>query len=291
MLRLFGAQSTAVGKTVENFPPQWRAAAQWKSRGAETLVALQAQSHSGLKKAAQALRQAFSADLYGAGETTLSAAVVEALERHDKLLICADAAAGALLEARLENLPGAEKVFDFGAVSYANPKTGPLIEKRARARLPKDCTDPLRQALARAQAARRVVGADLSAACAERESDLFCILQCPRGQHLDRAGNASDIGAICVDVVGTGGKVACTGLVLGGAGHSVDLRCVVHTGSLVEVGVGNVHLDIAGGQAVFLFHLFRSEGRDCHSAYQHSGRKCTCKYFFQSHGNTPLSQF
>lgn len=160
MLRLFGAQSTAVGKTVENFPPQWRAAAQWKSRGAETLVALQAQSPSGLKKAAQALRQAFSADLYGAGETTLPAAVVEALERHDKLLICADAAAGALLEARLENLPGAEKVFDFGAVSYANPKTGPLIEKRAR--LPKDCTDPLRQALARAQAARSVVGADLS---------------------------------------------------------------------------------------------------------------------------------
>ena len=52
VLRLFGAQSTAVGKTVENFPPQWRAAAQWKSRGAETLVALQAQSPSGLKKAA-----------------------------------------------------------------------------------------------------------------------------------------------------------------------------------------------------------------------------------------------
>lgn len=138
MLRLFGAQSTAVGKTVENFPPQWRAAAQWKSRGAETLVALQAQSPSGLKKAAQALRQAFSADL-----------------------------------------PGAEKVFDFGAVSYANPKTGPLIEKRAR--LPKDCTDPLRQALARAQAARRVVGADLSAACAERENDCVLVLSCRKG--------------------------------------------------------------------------------------------------------------
>ena len=181
MLRLFGAQSTSVGKTVENFPPQWRAAAQWKSRGAETLVALQAQSPSGLKKAAQALRQAFSADLYGAGETTLPAAVVEALERHDKLLICADAAAGALLEARLENRLGAEKVFDFVAVSYANPKTGPLIEKRARARLPKDCTDPLRQALARAQAARRVVGADLSAACAERESDCVLVLSCRKG--------------------------------------------------------------------------------------------------------------
>ena len=107
--------------------------------------------------------------------------MVEALERHDKLLICADAAAGALLEARFENLPGAEKVFDFGAVSYANPKTGPLIEKRARARLPKDCTDPLRQALARAQAARRVVGADLSAACAERESDCVLVLSCRKG--------------------------------------------------------------------------------------------------------------
>lgn len=113
MLRLFGAQSTAVGKTVENFPPQWRAAARWKSRGAETLVALQAQSSSGLKKAAQALRQAFSADLYGAGETTLPAAVVEAL--------------------------------------------------------------------ARAQAARRVVGADLSAACAERESDCVLVLSCRKG--------------------------------------------------------------------------------------------------------------
>ena len=109
MLRLFGAQSTAVGKTVENFPPQWRAAAQWKSRGAETLVALQAQSSSGLKKAAQALRQAFSADLYGAGETTLPAAVVEALERHDKLLICADAAAGALLEAKSVPVPAGPK--------------------------------------------------------------------------------------------------------------------------------------------------------------------------------------
>ena len=87
VLRLFGAQSTAVGKTVENFPPQWRAAAQWKSRGAETLVALQAQSPSGLKKAAQALRQAFSADLYGAGETTLPAGVVPGLQADRKSVV------------------------------------------------------------------------------------------------------------------------------------------------------------------------------------------------------------
>ena len=121
--------------------------------------------------------------------------------------------------------------------------------------------------------------------------NLLCILQRPWGQHLDREGNAGDVGTICVDVVGTGGKVARTGLVLGGAGHSVDLRCIVHTGSLVEVGIGDVHLDIAGGQAVLLLHLFRSEGRNCHSAHQHSCRKGTCKYFFQSHRNTPLSLF
>ena len=88
MLRLFGAQSTAVGKTVENFPPQWRAAAQWKSRGAETLLAVHADTPSGLKKAAQSLRSSFGADVYGAGDTSLAAAAVQALEAHDRLLAC-----------------------------------------------------------------------------------------------------------------------------------------------------------------------------------------------------------
>ena len=181
MLRLYGAPQGRLAAAVARFAPQWRAEAQWKCRGAETLLAVHADTPSGLKKAAQSLRSSFGADVYGAGDTSLAAAAVQALEAHDRLLACGDAAAGALLEARLENLPGAEKVFDFGAVSYANPKTGPLIEKRARARLPKDCTDPLRQALARAQAARRVVGADLSAACAERESDCVLVLSCRKG--------------------------------------------------------------------------------------------------------------
>jgi len=119
--------------------------------------------------------------------------------------------------------------------------------------------------------------------------DLLCILQRPRGQYLDRKGNTGDVGAVGVDMVGTGSKLACTGLVFGGAGNSIYLRCVVHTGSFVEIGVRDVHLDIAGGQAVLLLHLFRSEGRDCHSAHQHSSSKCTCKYFFQSHCNTPQS--
>lgn len=181
MLRLFGVPGSAVETAVNRFPKQWNADAQWKSRGAETLVAVEAKNASALKKAEQALRDAFSADLYGAGETTLAEAVVNALEQHDRLLICSDAAAGTLLEARLETIPGAEKVYDFGALSYAHPKTSARLEQQARAHLPKEVTDPVRIALARAQAGRRVVGADLSAGCAERETDCVLILSCKKG--------------------------------------------------------------------------------------------------------------
>ena len=133
VLRLFGVPDAAVKEAAGGFSPQWKAEARWKSRGAETLVALSAQNPAGLKKAAQALREKFSADLYGAGETTLAEAAVQELERHDRLLICSDAAAGTLLEARLETIAGAERVFDFGALSYAHPKTGAKIEQQAAA--------------------------------------------------------------------------------------------------------------------------------------------------------------
>lgn len=146
MLRLFGVPDAAVKEAAGGFSPQWKAEARWKSRGAETLVALSAQNPAGLKKAAQVLREKFSADLYGAGETTLAEAAVQELERHDRLLICSDAAAGTLLEARLETIAGAERVFDFGALSYAHPKTGAKIEQQAAAHLPADTTDPVRRA-------------------------------------------------------------------------------------------------------------------------------------------------
>lgn len=130
------------------------------------------------EKAAQSLRSSFGADVYGAGDTSLAAAAVQALEAHDRLLACGDAAAGALLEARLEKVPGAEKVYDFGTMSYADAKTGPQIEKRARAKLggEGDKPEPVRLALARAQAARRIVGTELAVACAERESDHVLVL-------------------------------------------------------------------------------------------------------------------
>ena len=181
VLRLFGAPPEQLSGAVERLAPQWQAAAQWKSRGGETLLALCAKTPAGLKKAERSLRAAMPAALYGAGDTTLAAATVEALENHGRLLVCGDAAAGALLEPRLENVAGAEKVFDFGALSYANAKTAAQIEKRASAKLRGDDIDVVRLAVARANAARRIVGAEIAAACAERTDDCVLVLRTKKG--------------------------------------------------------------------------------------------------------------
>ena len=120
VLRLFGAPEQTVQKAVAALPDTWQGTVHCRSRGAETLVALQSSTPQQLHRAVQLLRTSLAPALYGEGEQTLAAAAVQALEQHRKLLVCSDAAAGALLETRLENLPGAEKVFDFGAMSYAN---------------------------------------------------------------------------------------------------------------------------------------------------------------------------
>ena len=125
------------------------------------------------------------------------------VEAHDRLLACGDAAAGALLEARLEKVPGAEKVYDFGTMSYADAKTRPQIEKRARAKLggEGDKPEPGRLALARAQAARRIVGTELAVACAERESDHVLVLSTKKGCWLRTVPAADNPGLWLLDMV------------------------------------------------------------------------------------------
>jgi len=113
VLRLFGAPLWAVQQAVQ----QTGLAAQCRSRGAETLAALQTETPAALSKARKALADRFAAELYGEGEMTLVHAAVQALETHHRLLVCCDADAGTLLEARMETVAGAEKVFDFGAMS------------------------------------------------------------------------------------------------------------------------------------------------------------------------------
>ncbi|MDD7170927.1 MAG: hypothetical protein PUH52_07410 [Faecalibacterium sp.] len=173
VLRLFGAPLW----TVQQAAQQADIAARCRGRGAEVLAALQAETPAGLEKARKALNGRFAAELYGEGEMTLVHAAVQALETHRRLLVCCDADAGALLEARLETVPGAEKVFDFGALSYADAK----IREKLSARTCRVKGGPIPAKLARVQAAQRFVGADLAAGCVERAEDTVLFLGSRRG--------------------------------------------------------------------------------------------------------------
>ena len=175
VLRLFGASALGVQQAASAFPPEWCVTAQCRSRGAETLIALRSENAAGLDKARRSLHGCFAADLYGEGDTDLAAAVVQALEYRRRLLVCADAAAGALVEARLEAVPGAEKVFDFGTQSYADPKVGAQIARRAARR------QDAAAALARVQAAQHLVGAELSAGCWEQDGKFLLLLGTRKG--------------------------------------------------------------------------------------------------------------
>lgn len=173
VLRLFGAPLW----TVQQAAQQADIAARCRGRGAEVLAALQAETPAGLEKARKALNGRFAAELYGEGEMTLVHAAVQALETHRRLLVCCDADAGTLLEARLETVPGAEKVFDFGALSYADAKT----REKLSARTCRVKGGPIPAKLARVQAAQRFVGADLAAGCVERAEDTVLFLGNRRG--------------------------------------------------------------------------------------------------------------
>lgn len=173
VLRLFGAPLW----TVQQAAQQADIAVRCRGRGAEVLAALQAETPAGLEKARKALNGRFAAELYGEGEMTLVHAAVQALETHRRLLVCCDADAGALLEARLETVPGAEKVFDFGALSYADAK----IREKLSARTCRVKGGPIPAKLARVQAAQRFVGADLAAGCVERAEDTVLFLGSRRG--------------------------------------------------------------------------------------------------------------
>lgn len=173
VLRLFGAPLWMVQQAAQ----QADIAARCRGRGAEVLAALQAETPAGLEKARKALNGRFAAELYGEGEMTLVHAAVQALETHRRLLVCCDADAGTLLEARLETVPGAEKVFDFGALSYADAK----IREKLSARTCRVKGGPIPAKLARVQAAQRFVGADLAAGCVERAEDTVLFLGSRRG--------------------------------------------------------------------------------------------------------------
>ena len=193
VLRLFGAPLWAVQQAVQ----QTGLAAQCRSRGAETLAALQAETPTALIKARKALADRFAAELYGEGEMTLVHAAVQALETHHRLLVCCDADAGTLLEARMETVAGAEKVFDFGAMSYADAK----VREKLSAKVCRVKGGPVPAKLTRVRAAQRLVGADFAAGCLERAEDTVLFLGSRKGCWVRTVANADTPALWLLDMI------------------------------------------------------------------------------------------
>ena len=76
-----------------------------------------------------------------------------------------------------------------------------LVRARAKLGGEGDKPDPVRLALARAQAARRVVGTELAVACAERESDHVLVLSTKKGCWLRTVPAADNPGLWLLDMV------------------------------------------------------------------------------------------
>ena len=197
VLRLFGAPEQTVQKAVEALPDTWQGTVHCRSRGAETLVALQCDTTQQLHRAVQLLRTSLAPALYGEGEQTLAAAAVQAMEQHRKLLVCSDAAAGMLLESRLENLPGAEKVFDFGAMSYANTALTTRLSRKLR-KSPQ--AEPART-LARVQAMQRMTSAALVAGCAELPQSRLLLVGGKKGCWLRCVAPDENLGLWLLDLL------------------------------------------------------------------------------------------
>ena len=182
VLRLFGVPAERVQLAAQ----ETGLAAQCRAQGAETLLALQAATPAGLDAAKRQLHAQFAAELYGEGETTLVHAAVQALEARRRLLVCADASAGALLETRLETVAAAERVFDFGAMSYADEKTRAKLDAKTR----RVKGGAAAMALARVQAAQRLSGASYAAGCVERAEDTVLFLGGRKGCWVRTAANS-----------------------------------------------------------------------------------------------------
>lgn len=186
VLRLFGAPEPAIRQAAEALPEQWQVTVQCATRGGETLAVLEAggdaaQASEQLDRAQRSLQAACPDALYGEGTITLPEAAVKVLLARGKLLVCADAEAGALLEPRLEAVEGAEQVFDFGSQSYAHPQDREKLDEGSRRYAAQYPGDALQAEAGRVQAARRLVEADLAAGCVPREEDMVVLVGGKKG--------------------------------------------------------------------------------------------------------------
>ena len=256
MLRLFGAPLWAVQQAVQ----QTGLAAQCRSRGAETLAALQTETPAALSKARKALADRFAAELYGEGEMTLVHAAVQALETHRRLLVCCDVDAGTLLEARMETVAGAEKVFDFGAMSYADAK----VREKLSAKVCRVKGGPVPAKLTRVRATQRLVGADFAAGCLERAEDTVLFLGSRKGCWVRTVANADTPALWLLDMI----RRAASGLPQAEVWQGHPGRCPDGAAPAGQAGAGCT--DSSAAQT--------AQGAECpdFSADSGTGRVCRC---------------
>ena len=261
VLRLFGAPLWAVQQAVQ----QTGLAAQCRSRGAETLAALQAETPAALSKARKALADRFAAELYGEGEMTLVHAAVQALETHRRLLVCCDADAGTLLEARMETVAGAEKVFDFGAMSYADAK----VREKLSAKVCRVKGGPVPAKLTRVRAAQRLVGADFAAGCLERAEDTVLFLGSRKGCWVRTVANADTPALWLLDMI----RRAASGLPQAAGTIWQKYGRAIPTDALTAAPAGQ-----AGAGCTDSSAAQTAQGAECpdFSADSGTGRVCRC---------------
>lgn len=202
VLRFFGASGPAVEQAAAQLPEEWGLSFQSLVRGGELLLALSAPDQSILTQTEQKLRAQFPEDLYGRGENGLAVAATRALEEHDKLLVCCDAASGEQLISRLDRVPGAQRVFDFGSESFSHPRhAAKLTAAGERAARRTETGSPLTAAAGRIRAAFRVAGADLAASMVEQEGGWVLLLGSRRALWLRRVSRADSPGLWLLDMI------------------------------------------------------------------------------------------
>lgn len=202
VLRFFGVSGPAVEQAAAQLPPDWGLSFQSLARGGELLLALSASDQSILTQAEQKLRAQFPQDLYGRGENGLAVAATRALEEHDRLLVCCDAAAGEQLISRLDRVPGAQRVFDFGSESFSHPRhAAKLAAAGQRAARRTETGSPLTAAAGAIRAAFRITGADLAAGMVEQEEGWVLLLGSRRELWLRRVSRADNPGLWLLDMI------------------------------------------------------------------------------------------
>lgn len=197
---------------------------------------------------------------------TLVHAAVQALETHHRLLVCCDVDAGTLLEARMETVAGAEKVFDFGAVSYADAK----VREKLSAKVCRVKGGPVPAKLTRVRAAQRLVGADFAAGCLERAEDTVLFLGSRKGCWVRTVANADTPALWLLDMI----RRAASGLPAGGGDKLAKIR-QGHPGRCPD---GAAPAGQAGAGCTDSSAAQTAQGAECpdFSADSGTGRVCRC---------------